>query len=99
MAVRNGSIGSPAYNPETDLEYQESFLLYSLYCLGLSYEDIETITIDEMVSLVRDTFPHDKQSTRTAGGDILHEIQLRMLLNIRRAWFDRQMAKEVFGNG
>lgn len=99
MATRNASPLIRGYQPDTDLAYQEQYLLFAFYCLGMSEADLETATIDDVVALIRETYPHDKASPQNAWDNLFHEIQLKLLMNVRRAWFDRQMAKEVQRNG
>ena len=60
MSIRStdGS-GSKIYSSESELEWAETNLLACLYMLNFTYEDLSTITIDQIIERCKSTYhPH-----------------------------------------
>jgi hypothetical protein len=95
-----------SYNAEQDLEYLESVLAYQLNIIGLTAEDMDILSIDEIISQAR-TFNLINQEISTvqtvgsqqegAYGDepavaILRSQRITIVSTIRRFWWMRQIA-------
>jgi hypothetical protein len=99
MASRSGSNSQRAYSAENDLAYQEMSLLSMLYILGYDSADTSVRTIDDVIESIRETFNYKRNSEPTAANSFVRSINILMVLNYRRAWFDRQIALGVIENG
>lgn len=87
------------YDPNSDLNYQEMLILSMAYVVGLGDDDMLSLTIDDAIEKIRSTFFYSKNGVPTAGNDIVRSISMLMVLNFRRAWFDRQIARGVIEHG
>ena len=99
MTIRQAGSGVRGYDPHADLEYQDMLILSMAYVIGFEENDLLSITIDEAIAEIRSTFFYSKNTTPTAGGDIVRSISMLLVLNFRRAWFDRQIARGVIEHG
>ena len=62
-------------------------------------QDLYTATIDEVISNIRSTFEYSKNTLPTASQNTVRGISMLLVVNLRRAWFDRQIALEVLARG
>lgn len=99
MTIRQAGAGIRGYDPNADLQYQEMLILSMMYVLGLTEDDLPSLTIDEAITQIRSMFFYSKNNTPTAGSDIVRSISMLLVLNFRRAWFDRQVVRGVIQNG
>jgi hypothetical protein len=94
------------YNAEQDLEYIESVLALQLYIIGLTAEDMDILSIDEIISQAR-TFnlinqeispieTPSSQQEQTYRDEpvvaILRSQRTLIVSTIRRFWWMRQIA-------
>ena len=94
------------YNAEQDLEYIESVLALQLNIIGLTAEDMDILSIDEIISKAR-TFNLISQEispiqTASSGPEgiytdepaiaILRSQRITIVSTIRRFWWMRQIA-------
>jgi hypothetical protein len=94
------------YNAEQDLEYIESVLALQLYIIGLTAEDMDILSIDEIISQAR-TFNLINQEITPIGTlnsqqeqtyrdepvvAILRSQRTLIVSTIRRFWWMRQIA-------
>jgi hypothetical protein len=94
------------YNAEQDLEYIESVLALQLYIIGLTAEDMDILSIDEIISQAR-TFnlinqeitpieTPSSQQEQTYRDEpvvaILRSQRIAIVSTIRRFWWMRQIA-------
>ena len=80
------------------MEYRSGQLASFLYILGFSDDQVKSISIDDAINLIRDRYVY-----RHAEGipEIQEYIKIQNIVltrNIRRAWFDVQVA-EYIDNG
>ena len=95
-----------SYNAEQDLEYLESVLAYQLNIIGLTAEDMDILSIDEIISQARtfNLISQEISTVQTVGsrqegayGDepavaILRSQRITTVSTIRRFWWMRQIA-------
>lgn len=101
------------YNAEEDLKYIEKNIFYFAYCVGLNPTSLETLTIDELMSAVKNVVK--LSSTRKDGlglfgeaGSLYEESpeymylraqKISLIRNIRRFWYLRQLAIGAINRG
>lgn len=102
-----------SYNAEQDLKYIEENIALLMYIIGLNPDNIETITIDELVNSARDIAK--VSSVRTSGTGLsveslklyrdepslsyLRSQRISLIANIRRFWYLRQLALGAINRG
>jgi hypothetical protein len=62
-------------------------------------EELYIATIEEIISNIRSTFEYSKNTLPTASQNTVRSISMLLVINLRRAWFDRQIALEVLARG
>jgi hypothetical protein len=81
------------YNPYADLSLRSCHLASLLYILGIDRKEFQSISIDDLVNIIRDRYiyKHDI-STNIASQEYIKKQNILLTRNIRRAWFDVQVA-------
>ena len=97
LMSRIGNADSPAYDAAADLAYVERELITIMYVLGMSADDMSSEIFDEMVERLKSTFPFLRldEGRRLASNDSLKEINVLLMLNLRRLWYRWQLARSV----
>lgn len=87
------------YNAELDLFMSSTSLASLLYILGIERNNFESITIDEVINLIRDkyVYKHD-MSLSTASQEYIKKQNIILTRNVRRRWFDIQVAQYEVNN-
>ena len=80
------------YNPSADLEYRSRQLASFLYILGFSDEQINDLTIDDAINLIRDRYVYSHAQDVPEVQEYIKKQNILLTRNIRRAWFDVQTA-------
>jgi hypothetical protein len=88
------------YDALEDLKNCSKNLAALLYILGIDREKFESTTIDEAINIIRDRYiyKHDI-STNIAAQEYIKKQSIVLSRNVRRAWFDVQVASYEVGNG
>jgi hypothetical protein len=80
------------YNPGSDLEYRSRQLASFLYILGFSEEELSSIAIDDAINLIRDRYVYSHAQDIPEIQEFIKKQNISLTRNIRRAWFDVQVA-------
>ena len=82
------------YKAQEDLEYRSQHLAALLMILGFSTKDIEKISIDDAINLIRTRYiyKHSDPTMNIAVSEYIKKQNISLSRNIRRAWFDVQHA-------
>ena len=99
MATRIGNKDNRVYEATGDIAYLDVIILSIMLTIGMNDDDLYTATIDEVISNIRSTFEYSKNTLPTASQNTIRSISTLLVLNLRRAWFDRQIALEVLARG
>jgi|13_taG_2_1085334.scaffolds.fasta_scaffold00348_3 hypothetical protein len=94
---RVGNASSPAYNAVADLAHVERELITVMYSLGMNTETISSSSFDEIVAGIKSTFPFIRleQGHTLASNDALKEINVLLMVNVRRLWHRWQLAESI----
>jgi hypothetical protein len=105
MSIRafDQAVRTNLYNPLKDYEYLREKLLEVLLLVGYSEDDVDSITIDEIVNSIRETYPYirvdNTNDFNTESELVLKEMSILLVMNIRRIWFRYNLAKVALENG
>ena len=99
MATRIGNKNNLVYEATGNIAYLDVIILSIMLAIGMNEDDLYAATIDEVISNIRSTFEYEKNTMPTASKEIVRGISMLLVLNLRRAWFDRQIALEVMARG
>ena len=99
MATRIGNKDNRAYEAAGDIAYLDVIILSIMHIIGMGEDELYTATIDEIILNIRSTFEYSKNALPTASQNTVRSISTLLVLNLRRAWFDRQIALEVLARG
>jgi len=91
MTVRQGNASSKCYDKDKDLEYTTHILTTVLMCCGCSDLDPSNYSIDDVVSLIKDTFSIDINIDNDASNEVVKIFRNFLLNNYRRFWFNYQL--------
>ena len=80
------------YDSGADLEYRSSQLASFLYILGFSDDQISSISIDDAINLIRDRYVYSHAQNIPEIQEWIKKQNITLTRNIRRAWFDVQVA-------
>ena len=81
------------YNPRADLSLRSCHIASLLYILGIDKDKFDSITIDDVVNLIRDKYVYKHNTALTsASQEYIKKQNIILTRNIRRAWFDVQVA-------
>lgn len=95
-------VGSNLYNPDTDLERTELKLYEICYIIGLSPENLDSVTIDEIINGLRGSFYYTSPpggASTIAAIDWLRQANFHLVLNARKYWWYRQLIRGVKSRG
>jgi hypothetical protein len=88
------------YDPIADLEYRSEHLAAYLFILGFEERDFDKITIDDCINAIRDRYRYDHDTNiDSAVKDFIKRQNITLTRNVRRAWFDVQVALHEVKNG
>ena len=99
MTTRIGNKDNRTYDATSNIAYLDTIILSIMFTIGMGEDDLYTATIDEVISNIRSTFEYSKNTMPTASQNTVRGISMLLVLNLRRAWFDRQIALEVMNRG
>lgn len=87
------------YNPHADLSLRSCHIASLFYILGIGRDKFDSITIDDVVNLIRDkyVYKHDMSSS-SASQEYIKKQNIILTRSIRRAWFDVQVANYEVSN-
>lgn len=81
------------YDPVADLEFRSEQLASFLFILGFDEKDFDTVTIDDCINVIRDRYRYDHDTEiDSAVKDYIKRQNITLTRNVRRAWFDVQVA-------
>lgn len=80
------------YDSSADLEYRSGQLASFLYILGFSDDQIISISIDDAINLIRDRYVYSHAQNIPEIQEWIKKQNITLTRNIRRAWFDVQVA-------
>lgn len=94
---RTGNASTPAYNATTDLAHVERELITVMYALGMSTDNISSSSFDDIVAEIKATFPFLRlqEGRSLASNDALKEINVLLMVNVRRLWHRWQLARSI----
>jgi hypothetical protein len=90
------------YDASKDLQRAEEKLLEIIYIAGLENTDIDTVTIDDIVSALRSSFHYTTSvslSYYSAATDYLRQENFHLVIQARKYWWYRQLAKGALNRG
>lgn len=88
------------YDPITDLEYRSEQLAAFLFILGFKESQFFEVTIDDCVNAIRDKYRYDHDTNIDSRvKDYIKRQNITLTRNVRRAWFDVQVAMHEVENG
>ena len=88
------------YDPVADLEYRSEQLAAYLFILGFDEKEFDEITIDDCVNRIRDLYRYDHDTDiQSDVKDCIKRQNITLTRNVRRAWFDVQVAMYEVQNG
>jgi len=88
------------YDPVADLGYRSEHLAAYLFILGFDEAQFDDVTIDDCVNAIRDRYRYDHDTEiDSAVKDYIKRQNITLTRNVRRAWFDVQVALHEVTNG
>jgi len=99
MTTRIGNKDNRTYDATSNIAYLDTIILSILFTVGIEEEELYIATIEEIISNIRSTFEYSKNTLPTASQNTVRSISMLLVINLRRAWFDRQIALEVLARG
>lgn len=94
--------GENLYDATKDLERTERKLLELIYIAGLDNTDIDTVTIDELIEALRKGFVYTSavgNSYNIGATAFLREENFHLVIQARKYWWYRQLAKGALSRG
>lgn len=94
--------GEPLYDSTADLEDCEFAVAVVAHIAGCEFDDIETVTIDDIWSGLVKSFKHTEKSAETsghAGYNMLRKRHFLLLLYVRSIYRRMHMARWCVQNG
>jgi hypothetical protein len=100
---------SNLFNAESLFTEAQKDLLTLIFILGLDSSQLETVTIDELVDKIKNSYDYRNADIILSSAGIDTNLQhgttkfLRIESNsltrrVRRSWFNKEFSKEVSGN-
>ena len=83
------------YDFNSDLEYRSGHLASFLYILGFSDDQLSSISIDDAINLIRDRYVYSHAQNIPEIQEWIKKQNITLTRNIRRAWFDVQVASHI----
>ena len=83
------------YDSSADLEYRSGQLASFLYVLGFSDDQVKSISIDDAINLIRDRYVYSHAEGIPEIQEYIKKQNIVLTRNIRRAWFDVQVAESI----
>jgi hypothetical protein len=83
------------YDSISDLEFRSCQLASFLYILGFSDQELETVSIDDAINRIRDVYAYSHDLKNTASQEYIKKQNITLTRNVRRAWFDVQVARYI----
>jgi hypothetical protein len=88
------------YDPIADLEYRSEQLASFLFILGFDEKHFGDVTIDDCINAIRDRYRYDHDTEIDSDvKDYIKRQNITLTRNIRRAWFDVQVALHEVQHG
>ena len=87
------------YDPHSELEIRSQHLAAFMYILGIDEDKFDTVTIDDLITLIRVNYAYDHDiSLDVASKEYIKKQNISLSRGVRRAWFDVQFAGYEVGN-
>jgi hypothetical protein len=99
MTARIGNKNNRTYDATSNIAYLDTLILSIMLTVGMTEEELYIATIEEIISNIRSTFEYSKNTLPTASQNAVRSISMLLVINLRRAWLDRQIALEVLARG
>ena len=100
-ATRTAS-SAPVYDPVSDLERIESKLTELCFIAGIS-TDLDSIAIDDLIAALRVNYRYTTQlstaANEPAATDWLRKANFNLVIQARKYWWNRQLAKGAQARG
>jgi|688.fasta_scaffold25867_13 hypothetical protein len=90
------------YNPQSDLERVDYKLAVICILAGITEDNLDLITIDDIVSGLRNNFHYSSPSAVSRSHsaiDFLRTENYHLVTSARRYWWHRQIIKGVIARG
>lgn len=102
MKRTKSEIGDNLYNPTKDLERIEANLYKLCLIAGIEGADLDSLTIDILIESLRRSFyystPKNEKVTH-ASIDFLRQENFHLVIQARKYWWYRQLAKGALSRG
>jgi hypothetical protein len=102
MKATRVASSAPVYDATSDLERIESKLTELCYIAGVD-TDLDAITIDELIAALRINYRYTTQvavaSNEPAAVDWLRKANFNLVIQARKYWWNRQLAKGAQARG
>jgi hypothetical protein len=102
MKATRTALSAPVYDPTSDLERIESKLTELCFIAGID-TDLDSITIDELVTALRVNYryttPLAMATNEPAATDWLRKLNFNLVIQARKYWWNRQLAKGAQARG
>lgn len=102
MKASRTASSAPIYNPTADLERIESKLTELCFIAGID-TDLDAITIDELITALRTNYryttPLASAISEPAATDWLRKANFHLVIQARKYWWNRQLAKGAQARG
>lgn len=99
MRTYDPSAPQNTYSPEKDIQFLESNILELLYIIGYEESDLAVLSIDDIISSVRSTFPYtrlintEQEESLTAAETVSNANCILLTSIARTLWYQYNMAK------
>lgn len=104
MSIRTFNPGNTnnTYDAQADVAYLEAQLFSILYSIGFSDEEIQNLTIDEIIERIREFHPYVRKQSEddflTASDLLLKKTNILLIMKVRRIWHRLYLAKVINSN-
>ena len=79
------------YNPQLDYEYNKNIYMSSLYYLGFTDSEIETLSIDDVIKKIRETYKYSSDNKDTASMTYIKRKNIALTRQLRRVYHKMQV--------
>ncbi len=79
------------YDPQLDYKYNKDIYMASLYYLGFTDSEIGSLTIDDVVKKIRETYKYSPDNKDTASMTYIKRKNIALTRQIRRAYHKMQV--------
>jgi hypothetical protein len=100
--IESSGLGGDVFNADLLKNETEFEIAYVMFVLGLNPENIDSVTIDELISSIRSSFDYKiigEIPDLDASYRLLKQQCNSLLRHTRKSWFSLCFAKGVIANG